>query len=205
MAMQIPVHGSLIPPRQVQPTQPPVLPGTAPAATTTTPYSRTLANRAPTSYAPLQSAFPQTASPVAGRDYNELVSNSLEYFMDPNSDLMQQAEQRGLNLAAQRGGINSSIAAGNAQREVLDAAGNLAQGAVQAQLGQEQVQLQGWLDTNNFNRELSAMPYQNSMNMLNFVSQASVNDPQLYTPDVVSGFSNFYNQQMNDILRQYFQ
>jgi hypothetical protein len=40
--------------------------------------------------------------------------------------------------------------------------------------------------------------------MLESVTAAGLKDPQLYTPSVISGFSNFFNQNMNDILGSYF-
>jgi len=155
-------------------------------------------------YSALNSGRSDAANPFAGRDYNELVSGSLDHFMNPASDYMRNARQRGLEVAATRGGINSSIAAGASERAALEAATPLAQGAVAAQLGQEQVQLQNWIDQQGFNREMASLPYKSSVSMLNAVSQMAIQDPQLYTPSVVSGFSNFFNQNMNDILGRYF-
>jgi hypothetical protein len=152
----------------------------------------------------LQSLFQPTANPFAGRDYNQLVDSSLEHFMDPNSQYIQNARQAGMNMANTRGGINSSIAAGASEKSALDAAVPLAQGAVASQLGQEQATLSNWLDTQGFNREMNAKPYENSLNMLNSVTAASLKDPQLYTPSVISGYTNFFNQQMNDTIEKYF-
>ncbi len=152
----------------------------------------------------LEGRFAPTASPFAGRDYNALVGNSLEYFMDPNSALIQNARQSGMDYANTRGGINSSIAAGASERAALDQAVPLAQGAVASQLGQEQAVLSNWMDTQGFNRELASMPYQNSLSMLNKITDYSLQDPQLYTPSVISGYTNFFNQQMNDTIKRYF-
>jgi hypothetical protein len=124
--------------------------------------------------------------------------------MNPNSQLMQQAAQQGRNLAAERGGINSSIAAGASQRAALESAVPLAQTAVGAQLNQEQAKLEDWVATQGFNRQMAAAPFQSSLAMLNKVSDYSLQDPQLYTPSVVSGFNNFFNQNMNDVLGRYF-
>lgn len=155
-------------------------------------------------YSALGTGRSNADNPFAGRDYNELVGQSLDYFMNPGSEYMQNARQRGLELAATRGGINSSIAAGASERAALEAATPLAQGAVAAQLGQEQSQLNNWIDQQGFNREMASLPYKSSVSMLNAVSQMAIQDPQLYTPSVVSGFSNFFNQNMNDILGRYF-
>lgn len=147
---------------------------------------------------------PNTPAPFAGRDYNQMTQDSLDFFMNPNSQLRQQARQEGLNVAAERGGINSSIAAGASERAALGQAIPLAQGAMGAQIAQEQVQQQNWIDSQNFGRELAAMPYQNSLGMLQSLNAASIADPQLFSPSVVSGMSNFFNKNMADILKQYF-
>lgn len=156
----------------------------------------------------LQDLFSKTAAtnpaPFAGRDYNQMFQGGLDYFMNPNSQLRQQARLEGMNTAAERGGINSSIAAGASERAALGQAVPLAQGALSAQIAQEQPVLQNWIDSQNFGRELAAMPYQNSLAMLQSLNAASVADPQLFSPSVVSGMSNFFNQNMQDILKQYF-
>jgi hypothetical protein len=145
-----------------------------------------------------------TPFPFEGRNYNDLVQTSLESFMNPNSQLMQQAAQQGRNLAAERGGINSSIAAGASQKAALEGVMPLVQTSVGAQINQEQAKLEDWTNQQGFNRELAAMPFKSSMDMLSMVSQYGLQDPQLYSPSVISGFNNFFNQNMNDILGRYF-
>lgn len=153
---------------------------------------------------PLARYMTPTASPFAGRDYNALVQNSLESFMNPNSQLMQNARQRGMEVAATRGGINSSIAAGASERAAMEMATPLAQGAVASQLGQEQAILANWQEEQGFARDLVAKPFESSMNMLQRVQEYALEDPQLYTPSVTSGFTNFFNQNMNDMIKRYF-
>lgn len=181
-----------LPPAQVATT--PVLPNVGPALQQTN--AQALPGWSWTGQSP--------ALPFQGRDYNQMVQQSLESFLDPNSQYIQNARQRGAEYANTRGGINASIAAGASERAAIEAAAPLAQSAVAAQLGQEQVQLQNWLDTQGFNRELSAMPYTSAMNMLQRVTEYGLQDPELYTPSVISGYSNFFNQNMQDILGQYF-
>lgn len=142
--------------------------------------------------------------PFANYDYNAMLQGSLEQFMDPNSTYMQNARQRGIELAATRGGVNSSIAAGASQRAALEAAVPLAQTAVGMQAGAQQAQIQDWLAQQGFNRELAAMPFTSSMNMLGRITELGMQDPELYTPSVVSGFTNFFNQNMNDMISRYF-
>lgn len=158
----------------------------------------------PNPYGAMGPGAMSTPSPFAGRNYNDMIQSSLDYFMNPNSEYMQAAKQAGMQVAAERGGVNSSIAAGASQKAALEQATSLASSSVASQLGQENAQLQDWMDSQSFNRSLAAMPYQSSMDMLKYISQAGIQDPALYTPSVISGFSNFYNQNMNDILKQYF-
>lgn len=149
----------------------------------------------------LEGAF---STPLDGVNYNQQLSNSLEHFMNPNSAYIQQARQRGAEVAATRGGINSSIAAGASERAALDAAVPLAQTATGMNFAVDQVRLNDWAQQQGFKRELYAMPFASSMNMLERLAQYSMEDPELYSPSVVSGMSNFFNQNMNDILRRYF-
>lgn len=181
-------------------------------ATLPTPVTPTLPTNNASGFLPSQTfnmATPQLGGssaefPFAGQDYNAMMQGSLDYFMDPNSRYIQNARQRGLELAATRGGMNSSIAAGASERAALEAATPLAQTAVGMQAGAQQAQIQDWLATQGFNREMAAMPFTNSMNMLNRISELGMQDPELYSPSVVSGFTNFFNQQMNDMLSRYF-
>ena len=143
-------------------------------------------------------------APFATRNYDQMVQGSLDYFMNPNSQLRQQARLEGANVAAQRGGINSSIAAGASERAALDQAAPLAQASLSARLAQEQAENQNWVDSQQFNRQMASMPFQSSLQMLQSIQQMALTDPQLYSPSVVSGMSNFFNQNMNDILKNYF-
>lgn len=143
-------------------------------------------------------------TPIDGVDYNQRLSDSLEYFMDPNSAYIQNARQRGLETAAVRGGVNSSIAAGASERAAIEAALPMAQASTGMQAGRDQAKLAEWAAANNFNRELFAQPFTSSMDMLKRFTDASLQDPELYSPSVISGYTNFFNQQMNDMLRRYF-
>lgn len=141
------------------------------------------------------------ANPVSGA---QQVQETLNTFMDPNSDYMKNARQRGVEYAATRGGVNSSIAAGASERSALEAAQPMVQQAVSIDQGREDVAMQDWLSKQNFNRALTGQVFNNSMGMLQAVQNFALNDPALYTPDVVSGYSNFFQKNMDDVLNQYF-
>lgn len=144
------------------------------------------------------------APPVNPMSGTQQVQEAMSAFTSPNSDYIRNARQRGIEYAATRGGINSSIAAGAAERSALEAATPLAQQALAIDQTKENVATEDWLTQQNFNRALQGQVFSNSMGMLNAVQQYALNDPALYTPDVVSGYSNFFQKNMDDILTQYF-
>ena len=147
----------------------------------------TLQNRAP--------RMPSGASQVTG---------SLEQMLAPNSAYIQNARQRGLEQAATRGGINSSIAAGAAERAAIEAAAPLVQQATQLDQTGVNAQYEDWLAQQNFGHSLFAERFSSSLGMLERIQQYGLEDPELYTPEVLSGFNNFFQQNMQDILRRYF-
>lgn len=150
-----------------------------------------------------------TATPYANSpSADSMVQTSLEAMLNPNSQYIQNARQRGVEYAASRGGLNSSIAAGAAERSAMESALPLVQQSLGIQMTREQTLANNWLEEQGFNRELQGalamMPVQNAFNMLGAIQEYALNDPELYTPDVVSGYSNFFTQNMNDIIAQYF-
>lgn len=155
-------------------------------------------------------AAPSQPSPFSeAADPTTMVQNSLAQFMDPNSQYIQNARQRGVEYAASRGGLNSSIAAGASERAAIEAAQPLVNSALDIQKFRDTLVGQDWLDTQGFNRDfqgqLAMMPVVNSFNMLKSVQDYALQDPALYTPDVVSGYSNFFSQNMNDIMKGFFE
>lgn len=154
---------------------------------------------------------------------NELVANQLQALLQSDSPYMRNAEQRGLEHAASRGNLNSSIAAGSARRAALEAATPIAQADADVyrqansenfqslnQLRQMRTaaQLEDWLGSTSYNREWNGQMAQsairNSMDMWTYITQRAMEDPAVWTPDVMSGFNNFFNQQMFDSMSMYF-
>lgn len=136
------------------------------------------------------------------------VMGSLEAILGSNSPYLRNARQRGMETAAVRGGINSSIAAGSSERAAIEAAQPLVQQAVgidQANLQQTRnAEYDNWLSGQNFGRALYGQQFTNSLDMLNNLQQAAISDPELYTPEVTSGFSNFFQKNVQDIMKRYF-
>lgn len=136
------------------------------------------------------------------------VMGSLESILGSNSPYIQNARRRGMETAATRGGINSSIAAGSAERAAIDAAQPLVSQAVgidQANLQQQrEAEYNNWLSQQNFGRALYGQKFSSSIDMLNMLQQAALSDPELYTPEVVSGSANFFQRNFDDIMKRYF-
>jgi hypothetical protein len=113
--------------------------------------------------------------------------------LDPNSAIMKDAKQRGLEMASQRGNINSSIAVGAAERQVLGAAGGIAS--------------QVYGDANNsrdFYRAAKLLPLQHALSFsTDFATMASEN-PEVYTPEYVNGMTNFFMSNMQNVMQNFF-
>lgn len=161
-------------------------------------------------YPALAAPQAQPASAYYGRGLEtptSIVQGSLESMLDPNSRYIQNARQRGLEYANTRGGINSSIAAGASERAAIEAAAPLAQQAVQIQQARESANRENWLSQQNFARALqgqfSSAKLNSSLEMLSAIQQYALEDPELYTPEVVSGLSDFFSKNQNDILSRY--
>lgn len=77
-------------------------------------------------------------------------------------------------------------------------------GGLQMSLAQQRANSENWLSEQNFGRALFGQTFSNSMGMLNMVQQYGLEDPELYTPEVLSGYTNFFQQNMNDLLGRYF-
>lgn len=84
--------------------------------------------------------------------------------------------------------------------------------AEQNQLDRDQqltmAEVQNWLAseafTRDFNAQLATMPINNTANLLNFIAQQAISSPETFTPDVVSGMSEFFTTNAMDVLSRYF-
>lgn len=67
---------------------------------------------------------------------------------------------------------------------------------------------QDWLASNAFSREfngaLSMMPITSAFDLNSRIQQFAMENPEIYTPEVISGMSNFFNRNMLSMLQQYF-
>lgn len=69
-------------------------------------------------------------------------------------------------------------------------------------------QVQNWLNNESFMREYNAnlalIPITNTTQLLNSIMQNAIKDPQVYTPDVISGLSEFFTTNFLDVMSRYF-
>lgn len=159
-------------------------------------------------------------------DEANIMGHYINQLTASDNPLMRNARILGIEHAAARGLQNSSIAAGNAQRAVLDTVVPLAQAAMDTfnqrenrgwtseenRLDRQQqltmAEVQNWLNNESFVREFNAQlalaPIANTFQLLQMIMKQAVEQPDVYTPDVVSGFSEFFNTNMLDILARYF-
>lgn len=148
--------------------------------------------------------MPMTQQPVVQQPGAQQVMGLMDQIVGSRSPYIENARRRGMELAGARGGVNSSIAAGASERSALEAALPLVQQAGEIDRTGANAQWENWLSEQNFGRALFGQKFSSSLGMLNYLQQAAVEDPELYTPEVTSGFSNFFSQNMNNILKSYF-
>lgn len=182
----------------------------------------------------------------------DIVQQMMNTLLGSDSRYIQDARLRGQEMANERGLLNSSIAAGAAEREAIQAAQPLLNQAVGLHGQREQLTFQGqqnqldrvqtvnnqllasqlaerqavfdaqlrqqlqsdsaaqqdWLNsrsfTRQFNASLSMVPVQGAMDLTRMVQQYALNDPEVYTPQVISGMTNFLTQNMFSIFSTYF-
>ena len=153
-----------------------------PAATTTAP-----------AYTPQQFSMTTPSDSAIVKQSLDNMNQVYGGILDPNSAIMKDAQQRGLEMASRRGNINSSIAVGSAQRQVLDAAGGIAS--------------QVYGDANNsrnFYRAAKLLPLQHALSFsTDFATRASEN-PEVYTPEYVNGMTNFFMSNMQNVMQNFF-
>lgn len=81
-------------------------------------------------------------------------------------------------------------------------------GQIRQRIQADSVAQQDWLNDRNFSREfngaLSMMPIRNAYDMASAIQKYALTEPEVYTPTVISGMTNFFQQNMLSILAQYF-
>lgn len=67
---------------------------------------------------------------------------------------------------------------------------------------------QDWLNSQNFTREFNAqlatLPITNAASLSNLIAQYAIENPEVYTPEVISGMQNFFTGSFIALMQQYF-
>ena len=111
-------------------------------------------------------------------------------------------------------GVNNALLSNELSLRNLQASSYYSQQAAQQDyefrraMQSDSVAQQDWLTNQNFSREfnaaLSMLPIQNASQLHNAMMQAALEQPEVYTPEVLSGFSNFFNNQFLAQMQMYF-
>lgn len=100
-------------------------------------------------------------------------------------------------------GVNNALLGSQLQERQAMLDSNLRQ-----RLNQDTALQQDWLNSRDFSRQFNArismMPINNAMDFTRMLSQYALDEPEVYTPQVISGMTNFLTQNMFSILREYF-
>lgn len=111
-----------------------------------------------------------------------------------------QGQQAGLDRIQ---GVNNQML----QQELRERQSRL-DSALAKDLRQDQTAQQDWLAsqdyTRRFNGSLAMMPIESALGMQNALLQFAASDPEVFTPQVLSGMTNFFQGNMVSMLQQYF-
>lgn len=138
--------------------------------------------------------------------------------MGINADMANNMANRAIQLQMQREGNAFSAEQNQLNRvqNVNDAllAGQLnlqnmtAENFFRSQLQADATMQEDWLNSQSFSRQfnsaLSMIPISNAADLNNYLMQAAINEPEVYTPEVLSGMSSFFNNNLLALLQQYF-
>lgn len=232
---------------QPQSPPPPVVPatpvtgGAAPVSATplnsaalitgTTAPAPVTGGNAPVSTTPVTaSPFPTVNAPQqvyqANMGAGNVVQDYLSQLLNDQSGYIQNARRNGIESAASRGLLNSSIAAGNSQRAAIEAAQPILNEITQLHNQREQLaftgeqnqadrnqqitmaQINDWAANNQFNREyngqLSLLPITSVTALNNRLMQAAIDNPEIFPPEIVSGLGEFFGTNLLSMLQQWF-
>lgn len=140
--------------------------------------------------------------------------NAINQAMQLNSQREGQAWQGYQNQLDRVQGVNNALLSNQLaerQAQLADyySRGQMVlDGQIRQRIQADSVAQQDWLNSNSFSREfngaLSMMPIRNAYDMASAIQQYALREPEVYTPTVISGMTNFFQQNMLSILSQYF-
>lgn len=146
-------------------------------------------------------------SSIAAGASQRAAVEAIQPFVQQSIQTQQQREQQ--QFQSQQNQLNQALDL-QKQREGLAFQGEQSQADrdLRAKLQQDQAYQQDWLNDRSFTREfnaaLSKLPVENAFAMQQLITQYALDNPEVYTPQVVSGMTNFLQNNMMSILKQYF-
>lgn len=221
-----------IPGRPGFPVKPPVLdpgvPGTRPG-TGTPPGTSGLGGYIPGSGTGPGGTVNNPLAPNQSFSPYSVVTDNMNNLLSSESRYIQNARQRGLEQANNRGMLNSSIAAGASERSAIEAAQPIlnnimgltsqresqANQSLEAQRDRQfqsefallDANIQDWVNNQNFNREfngqLAMLPIASAADMWSGLMQLAASDPTVFTPDVLAGYQDFFQSGFNEYISRY--
>lgn len=119
------------------------------------------------------------------------------------------SQREGMAFQGQQAGLDRIQNVNNQmlQQELRERQSRL-DSALAKDLRQDQTAQQDWLAsqdyTRRFNGSLAMMPIESALGMQNALLQFAASDPEVFTPQVLSGMTNFFQGNMTSMLQQYF-
>lgn len=140
------------------------------------------------------------ASERAAIEGAQPILNEIQNLQSQREQLGFQGEQNALDRLQQ---VNNQIlqAEVNARQAMQDF-------QFQRTLQGDSVLQQDWLNSQNFTREFNAqlatLPITNAASLSNLIAQYAIENPEVYTPEVISGMQNFFTGSFIALMQQYF-
>lgn len=149
-----------------------------------------------------------------GQDFQALMQSREQAFgVESNREQQEYQKARdAFQAAAQLEGQDRQMAFQAAQNQfnaAMDLTRQREAQAAQLQRDQIQTQAQDWLSSRQFTREYNAqlamLPIKNAADLTNYISKAAIDNPDLFADaNTISGLSNFFTSNFNQVLSQYF-
>jgi hypothetical protein len=146
-------------------------------------------------------------SSIAAGASQRAALEAIEPFVAQSLDTQRQRETQ--QFQSQQNQLNQALDL-QKQREGLAFQGEQAQidRDLKTKLQQDATYQQDWLNDRNYTREfngaLSQIPVKSAYEMQQLITQYALENPEVYTPAVVSGMTNFLQNNMMSMLKQYF-
>ena len=166
-------------------------PNTAYNQSSATPTAAPVA--APATYDPAQIAL---NAPTEQQNMQGAIDNMMQVqgqVLNSDNPYIENARRMGLEHASNRGLLNSSIAAGASQRAAIEASQPIAQS----------IYSRGNAKTDYYDM-VKLLPLQKALNLVDDFASRAADNPDVYTPGYISGMTNFFMSNMQNVMKNFF-